>query len=1049
MQWMVGHLTTKPSELQSLIMNELDILRTVRIERQAGAGGAASYSYEKLREDLSILGTSADLSDSVISSILNGRTGGSESKILSLITGPSERARAAQAAIERSLGLPGLFHCKSRGEVIALLTKVDGAIDTAPRIVVMPDAPAGDIGIIQAEADAIQHLCEVLIHGGRPIQHWDAPFNAGSSTVVHGLWDALVEHSYSAIWILRPSSWEYPYEAEFGCLRQALNERGHYVATRGALANSIVAENLLVILLSPAALDFGAETNSARGLIREFNGRQSSWSGVANLLVVGQSEWMSKLKVLNRDNLSTFLKRRLRLEGEAAFVEFQAQWRRFSGLREDLVSELSGSRMRRAATYFRVQNPDPVWPMSVKLRALFATNDRHGSYYDPTQGLRRLAGQVYFKFDDIAGYVDDVSDYIQLIRHADQTARGGSRGKRRYLYLLQYVSTSLHWLTEEALECLIDKIGKERPNRLNLETEKKRLATLSPMVVEKQSPVSGVDSSRYFSGIGVKAVVQDDWIDTEPRLRSLAHYRIAWRLKTHENDKNLLGREFPYEPHWGRSRIFFLGETIRHLIRSCETYEGEVSYVPGEYKNEFPGPPPANAVSTDPSHVINYCYTVLYQELLNGNANGKASRSLAKRYGAYHFSVEMLELISDDNEVGVPHRALKPELRLEFTRECGFALLDIGELDKAKRAFERAKAEARANGSAIDELEVQLDLVLLNCVCGDLNSAGMMLASAELDLATIHVEGKKLDARSFLQIRKAFRRLLTRKAHLAFLLDDFGTTLDILDQLENEARWSELKIGSNYDRNVLVPSFSSNLEAEQIHLKVAALHRRNEARQHTESRLGDAIELRICFQAMLSAESNGLHHQAMGFRIAVARCFRRARRLDIAEVFLDSVHVDLLRYGCSERTFLSFLNEAGRVLADRDPIRAYATYLRPCLARAKARGFMREAQQAAAQALIVLTSIEKDFKDVGELGEGADLRWEEKLETAVAGHRELINSTEYVFSGDMLERDPLYAYAIVDAENIIRNLCDATMIEIERNNINGFFSESEAGKGSD
>ncbi len=93
----------------------------------------------------------------------------------------------------------------------------------------------------------------------------------------------------------------------------------------------------------------------------------------------------------------------------------------------------------------------------------------------------------------------------------------------------------------------------------------------------------------------------------------------------------------------------------------------------------------------------------------------------------------------------------------------------------------------------------------------------------------------------------------------------------------------------------------------------------------------------MCMREMLHAQSNGLHHQAMGFRIAIARWYRRANRLDTAEVILDAVHLDLLRYGCSERTFLSFLNEAGRVLGGRgDPIRAYATYLKPCLVRARA-----------------------------------------------------------------------------------------------------------------
>jgi hypothetical protein len=182
---------------------------------------------------------------------------------------------------------------------------------------------------------------------------------------------------------------------------------------------------------------------------------------------------------------------------------------------------------------------------------------------------------------------------------------------------------------------------------------------------------------------------------------------------------------------------------------------------------------------------------------------------------------------------------------------------------------------------------------------------------------------------------------------------------------------------------------------------------------------------------MLWAQSEGLHHQAMGFRIALARCFRRMGMLTSAETILDAVHNDLLRYGCSERTFLTFLNEAGRVLIGRgDPIRAYATYLRPCIGRAKARGFRRDAEQAASAAREALKEI-RDACEKHECGQGpSGTGWADVLATAKAGHRKLLADSEKIYEGRPLGRDPLYAYAIADAEKIIDGL--ASCLDVDR-----------------
>ena len=98
----------------------------------------------------------------------------------------------------------------------------------------------------------------------------------------------------------------------------------------------------------------------------------------------------------------------------------------------------------------------------------------------------------------------------------------------------------------------------------------------------------------------------------------------------------------------------------------------------------------------------------------------------------------------------------------------------------------------------------------------------------------------------------------------------------------------------------------------------------------------------LCFSALFRETSAGHHHEALGFRIALARILREQGNVIPAEHVLLSVQNDIYQFGCSERTYLSFLREAGRNLLDQGKaIRAYHAYLRPCLLRALDRKFGR------------------------------------------------------------------------------------------------------------
>lgn len=1027
-------------------MNELEILRLVRSERKPNWGGKPNYTFFDLRSALGVVGLPEDLSDSLISNLLLDRPHTDENKILRLLSGPGEGQTAARNKVEQSLGLEGLFLCASRAEVLDLIARADGSAEQLARFSFYQDPPIQGFGITVAEQAAIEYLAEELCINDQPIFHCDVPFNSGASTVAQNLRPAFEgTYPYSKIVVIRPSDFTLPFEAELRRLCNELDAIGRPVETKRQLVDSIIAERILLVVLSPFAIDVATDNNSLRSLTKEFRARRGQWSGPSNILFVGQSEWLSKVNIENTEIHSRKIRRFLRLRGEASFEEFRAQWKRFSDLREQSLSEESGSRMRRAATYFRIQNTDYVWPVSVKLRALFASNEHTAAYFDPTQGFRRLAGARFQEFADIRNFLEDVSDYIDFVRYLDCTAKGGSRGKRRYYYLLQYVSTAKHWLTEEALDVLIDSIDGERQNHLNLATEKKRIGGLAPVITAKNVSISGVSKANYFASIAVKAAVQDDWINSDPYTRALAHYRIADRLKGNENDKELLDREFPYEPHWGRSRLFFLSEAIRHLVRSMETFLGDISNEEYDPKLRFPKAPTREQNGTNPAQVINYCYETLYQKELNSNANGSSGRALAKRYGAYQLAVELLEFMSENCQMGIPHRALRPENRIEFMRECGFALLDVGELEKARDCFLNAQRCFYGEERAVDEINIDLDLALVESTRGKLSAAREAIDTAMKKLQTLHSQRQESDARQYYTVRSLYRRVLTREAHLVFLEGDHEQTLDLIDKIQNEKRWEQFKDDDRYRRDVLVPGFSQRLEAEQTHLLIAALHRRAESAEKEWETSEFSLALNRCIEAMLRAQSEGLHHQAMGFRIALARCFRRMERFDTAEAILDAVHLDLLRYGCSERTFLSFLNEAGRVLAGLgDPIRAYATYLKPCFGRAKARGFRREAEQAAVLSISVIEEIKRQYEQCQSSDDVHQASWLEVLAQAKDKHRRLVKDADDLFRGGPFEKDPLFAYAIADAEEVIETLTDLGGISDHAGEIASLLSEPRA-----
>lgn len=165
--------------------------------------------------------------------------------------------------------------------------------------------------------------------------------------------------------------------------------------------------------------------------------------------------------------------------------------------------------------------------------------------------------------------------------------------------------------------------------------------------------------------------------------------------------------------------------------------------------------------------------------------------------------------------------------------------------------------------------------------------------------------------------------------------------------------------------------------------------------------------------------STGLQHDAMGYKISLAHLLRKEGHLHRAELFLDSVNRDLLRFGSSERTYLAFLTEAGRLLLDTErPVRAYASYLQTGLIRAKSRSYFRELQTFK-------SLVERAFVEMLELNKlRGHESWSEYIDNELADQKfQNQQEEENMASGNAF--DPVFAFGIVDRSATIE-LCRTT-----------------------
>lgn len=769
----------------------------------------------------------------------------------------------------------------------------------------------------------------------------------------------------------------------------------------------------VLFLLNADCLIESSNSYNAMADLLHLAARHRRTGGPCPLVLIGEARPRSAYQGYVKETHAPHERLSIRVSDRFSF--FQSQWRRFSALRGHDVSDDVGARLKRGRWYYNewVKNSE-VFPANIRLRAFFASNHDMQSYFDPTAGWSRLAGMEVEQLpEDIRLHLEDILYQLAEL----------PKGKRQsQLRAARWCSTAIYWLTEEAAEDL----GRSPP-KTGLATFRSAVAQISKIVRQVPLPppsgeVPPLTESEppqvYRSGLAVKAVIQQDWLQSSLLERSRAHHRVASRLYDMQDNKDLLNVEFPLEPHWGRSRFHFLAECLRHLVRTCEHVDRRKArqYALEARPTSFPQAPSPALEGCQPTDVINFCFWELFCRQLNGNSGvgNILNRNLALRHGAYQLTLELLQLMSEGNRLGEPHWALHPDHRPLYFREVAYAQLDLGDLPAAKENFLKLIEISRERKQLLDLVVYQLDLVLALTTQDDLEGASEALKQAEATLQShespIKVCEENLEARDEkadekrgierritpdrAQIKRLERRIASRRVHILYLRNQLNDTLAV------------------YRDSNIFPE--SSVVRELAHIKIATL-----GRLGSNANLDEAMQ--VCISNIFQCTSKGIHHDALGFRIALGHLFRRKGMIEVAETMMDQVYNDILQYGCSERTYLSFLLEAGRtVLVQGRYARAYGGYLRPCADRARSRGYARCARTAREKAFIALEKIVQQRRDFA----GKDSVWKQAL------RHELQARGEFAMRSN-LSLDPLFSFDLSAMEQWVQRLGSAEALQLE------------------
>lgn len=914
--------------------------------------------------------------------------------------------------MEAELACPGLFSCKTTGEVDALIGSLAFRSQSA-------DAGSPMVGALLipdlAELDAM-HICakETLIakrlmsfveRKGDILGAWTELPPLGASLIAYVTAGRRMQAGSAANYLIRPfindsaaylasDKLEHPPEVPFHNGLQDLKRELGLVedATAWQILDKLVENGSTLFVLNADILQTRKDRLGAmQTLLSCAESRPSRTTKCLPIMLMGSPG--RDPRISQNWTFEGGSKLEFGPDAERERDEFfETQWRRFCRLRDiELGAEAGSSRLKRVRRYYSSDTKSSSWPSTVRVQAFFASNHRTFGYFDPTAGWTALAGMAVEELPlDVRLHLDEAVLQLRSIRE------GGKRNPAPRV--VQWCSTAVYWLTADA----VAELGKD--SGMLLSTFDAAIEGLKNGLVEVHRED---DQVVYKMDLGMRAVIQDRWMNKEPLARAKAHHQVALRLYSRSDDKTLLGLEFPIQPHWGRSRLHFLAEAIRHLVRSSDrkfelakpafTDEGAEPFprAPGvPVTSSSEGAPPTLPIrGCNPYEVINFCFGKLFLRELNGHgrrSTHQLNRKLSLQHGAYHLTAELLQLMSQDGQLGIPHRALNPVYVHRYLREVAFSQLDLGDLKGARATLEDLIARAKSDEkSSFDVIDYLLDLTVVLASMDDLSEAKGVLQEASRHLDSL----QPLRATPNAHVGQLLTRIRARQAHLSYLEGRFEDALEQCQHIERES--------------------PATLVRDAAHTYISTLGSLTNDPRNLE------LATRICLRQLFDNTSRGLHHEALGFRVALGHIFRKMKFLGAAEEALDGAYSDIIQYGCSERTYIAMLLEAGRILFYQGRYaRAYAAYLRPCWNRAKSRGYARPARHAGDYAQRCLKELLARVPEAG---------WDETVMKA-----QLEAYGDY-FQSKRTERlvDPLHSYDPTEVERWWRKLQTREKLEEE------------------
>lgn len=937
-----------------------------------------------------------------------------DSAIIDAFSNPDNRD-----LVIKTFKLPdGVFDADSFSRLDGILEAAgiepDTPSDNHPAVSVHIDLPVKstplEFGLAEERAFAL--LVERICEADDILLEWSIPFQTGAAYVVEQLAGSpQIAQRISKLAYLYIDATKTDGKSEVAFLGHKLGldarDRGDF----RKLAVAICEQNVLVVVFGASQfLERAKRRSPLRLLIEAVHAKKTSIRRPHILLVSNQQ---TTYGVDNRqlDELTTALV----VPPEERLPFFKVQLKRFLDEREverDLGDD--DPRLKQVRWHYDQVANIEIWPASIRLRAFFASNLKNESYFDPTQGFKRLAAMDVDHLPDIKSLIHETVTFFNCI------CEGRNEDDGPIARFLRRNSTALYWLTESAID-YVDKnatqpaeSGKTKKVIIGINTEEcAALAVRTPYKQLLQPASYGRHEQRgYAMPLGVKAIIQDLWMESDDSTvyrRAWVHYLIAKRMYEERYDIPIED-ELPFEAGRLGRDLFFLTEVIRHLMRACGTPlpsppEGLGQRWRSMSKDNAPktlevDAPNRNQRGCDPHEAWSFARNVVYRYLLDGN-----SRELSRRHGAYSLKVELLQLLSGDGVLGRRHPGMTEKDHVRFLTEVGFALLDVGRLPESADAFEEVASKAREIDNPELLCKSLINKALALATMGLFKEANDALSESGKNLARIQ------DAPDIYQKNK--ERLESRTAQIAYLQGHDTKAIRIYQSLEKEA-----------ERPVIT--------RDRALTYIFALARRDHRARGKKNPddLYKAFALSLSNLAHSSSQAN--YHEVLGFEIALARLHRPTNPM-AAEACLDQAYLDILRDGCSERIYLTFLLEAGAVMiANGRPSRAYAAYLEPCFRRLQYRRYFGERKQVVE---LIRTALENVIKQIDTHSDlpawrqqlKADIQTPAYLEAAV----QPIESDQATEQTRSFDKNPHYSFDLVGVSEWVNRLENRESVQAE------------------